>query len=641
MKKLLSVFMILSILAALCCNTGIRAQAAEIVAQGSCGASATWKLDRDGNLEISGTGLVWRGWGLYKDDIKTVTFNEGITEIGMEIFWGYTNLTTVSIPSTVTYIDEYAFEHCDSIATVYISDLAAWNNIRFVSESSNPTWYGAMLILQSEKNYADPELCIAFNVDTLPLPNRQYTDGTAIVDGIEIQWTQLNDDGSSIQMLDSDGKTSMLWNTQALPNKITKIEFVHNSEMSTYNDHNMIVKFGNAAKEAGYTEILKTSKYTDAYVLTPDINDYTFFCIEWDDEAPSYWDSIKVYYADEGSLDEDELPPLPIEPDTPAFVVPNLKLDHPSLSFEDEILYNVYFTVDDVTNVTEMGMITFADKQTDGTIDTAEKVIKGYLNSGSTYMVQSEGIPAKNLGDALYFKVYAKLTDGSYVYSDVAGYHAVAYADSVLSNEASSAEAKALVVSMLNYGAAAQTYFDYKTDRLMNAGLTDQQQALVQTYNSAMVQDVVKADSKKVGIFKMKDGYANIYSTVSFEGAFSINFYFASNKPADNGLTFYYWDAETYAGVDTLTPQNATGVLTMKQNGQDYGAAVAGIAAKDIDETVYVAGFYTSNGVSYPTNIIAYSLGNYCKTIAANGENFGAATAVYGFYAKNYFAGIA
>ena len=49
------------------------------------------------------------------------------------------------------------------------------------------------------------------------------------------------------------------------------------------------------------------------------------------------------------------------------------------------------------------------------------------------------------------------------------------------------------------------------------------------------------------------------------------------------------------------------------------------------------AGFYTSDGVAYPTGIIAYSLGNYCKTVASNGTAFGTATAVYGYYAKAYF----
>ena len=327
------------------------------------------------------------------------------------------------------------------------------------------------------------------------------------------------------------------------------------------------------------------------------------------------------------------------DPDYVEILKPEITMSYPSLSFEDEIFYNVYYTVDDASNIVEMGLITFGSKLTDGTMADAVDVIPGYINSGNTYMVHTNGIPAKNLGDALYFKIYAKLSDGSYVYSDVAGYHAVAYANTVLNNASSSAKAKALVVAMLNYGAAAQEHFGYKTDALMNASLTAEQQALVKAYDSSMVQDVVKADASKTGIFKMNGGYSNAYPTVSFEGAFSINYYFTPNKSVDDGLTFYYWDAETYNSVSKLTAQNATGRITMVSDGKgNWGAAVEGIAAKDMDSTIYVAGIYTSNGTSYPTNVIAYSLGNYCKTVAANGEAFGAATAVYGYYAKAYFA---
>ena len=323
---------------------------------------------------------------------------------------------------------------------------------------------------------------------------------------------------------------------------------------------------------------------------------------------------------------------------TAEIVVPTLSLNYPSLSFEDEILYNVYYGVDNTTSIVEMGLITFNEKLVDGTIADAVDVIPGYLSDGTTYMAQSKGIPAKKLGDALYFKVYAKLIDGSYVYSDVAGYHAVAYAKTVLNNTSSTAKAKALVVAMLNYGAAAQVQFEYKTDSLMNASLIPAQQALVQAYDPSMVADVVRADNNKVGSFVMNGGYANLYPTVSFEGAFSINYYFVPNKSVDDVLTFYYWDSATYNSVATLTPDNATGVITMTQDGGNWGAAVAGIAAKQIDETIYVAGIYTSNGVSYPTSVISYSLGKYCQTIAAQDNAFGAATAVYGYYAKAFFA---
>ena len=318
--------------------------------------------------------------------------------------------------------------------------------------------------------------------------------------------------------------------------------------------------------------------------------------------------------------------------------IPILNLNYPSLSFEDEIFYNVYFTVDDMSDVVQMGLITFNERLTDGTMTEAVDVIPGYVFGGEKYMVHTNGIPAKNLGDAVYFKVYARLADGSYVYSDVAGYHAVAYANTVLNDANSSAKAKALVVAMLNYGAAAQEYFGYKTDSSMNAALTAEQQALVSAYDSAMVQDVVKADAVKVGSFVMNGGYSKIWPTVSFEGAFSINYYFTPDKTVDAAPIMYYWDAEAYASVDVLTPENATGVLTMTQAGDHWYAAVNGIVAKAIDETVYVAGCYTGEGISYPSGVIAYSLGNYCKSVAANGQPFGAATAVYGYYAKAFFS---
>jgi hypothetical protein len=313
-----------------------------------------------------------------------------------------------------------------------------------------------------------------------------------------------------------------------------------------------------------------------------------------------------------------------------------LTLDHPTVSFEDEIFYNIYFNVDDMSSVTEMGLMTFDAELADGTFADAKEIIPGYTVSNGMYTVRTNGVPAKNMGDTIYFKAYAKLVDGSYVYSEIAGYNAIVYAHTVLKSNASDS-AKSLVVAMLNYGAAAQAQFGYKTDALMNAGLTAEHQAMVEAYSEAMVNDVVKPDSSKVGQFANNAGYTAIWPTVSFEGAFSINFYFTPNKAVDNGVTFYYWDAATYHSVDQLSPENATGIIDMTQYDSNWGAAVEGIAAKSIDDTIYVAGVYTSDGVSYPSAVIAYSLGNYCETIAADGNAFGAATAVYGYYAKAYF----
>ena len=318
---------------------------------------------------------------------------------------------------------------------------------------------------------------------------------------------------------------------------------------------------------------------------------------------------------------------------------PTLTLKTPTLAFEDEILYNVYFNVDNVSSIVEMGMATFGTRDTAGTVATAQEIIPGYVkNADGTYTVHSNGVPAKMLGDALYFKVYAKLSDGSYAYSDVAGYHAVLYANTVL-NSTASAEAKALVVAMLNYGAAAQVDFDYKADTLMNAGLTEAHQALIEAYNESMVAAVPTVSAAKAGVFVNNGGYSSLRPTVSFEGAFSINYYFTPKyTPAGSTITFYYWNLNDFNSVGVLTAANASGTVKMTATNGVYTAAVEGIAAKAIDEPIYIAAVYTNSGTHYYTPVIGYSLGAYCKNLAANGNAFGAATAVYGYYAKAYFA---
>ncbi|MBQ7345770.1 MAG: hypothetical protein IJW45_06885, partial [Oscillospiraceae bacterium] len=142
-------------------------------------------------------------------------------------------------------------------------------------------------------------------------------------------------------------------------------------------------------------------------------------------------------------------------------VQPTLALSYGTVSFESEILYNIYFNASDLDDVVEMGMITFDSQLTDGTIDDAVAVYSNYSTDGTLYMVATEGIAAKRMADQMWFKIYAKLSDGSYVYTSVNYYSAVRYANSILGRTSSSSYSKALVVAMLNYGAEAQLYFGY------------------------------------------------------------------------------------------------------------------------------------------------------------------------------------
>jgi malonyl CoA-acyl carrier protein transacylase len=243
------------------------------------------------------------------------------------------------------------------------------------------------------------------------------------------------------------------------------------------------------------------------------------------------------------------------------------------------------------------------------------------------------------MGEVVYFKVYAKLSDGSYVYSEVAGYSAAVYAKTILKKEAS--QSKALVVALMNYGAEAQKFFG-QTEDLMNEFLTAEQQALVKSYEEITIADTVKADAAKVGVFAKNDGFVRGYPSVSFEGTFAINYYFQPKYEVEGEMKLYYWTAEAYASAEVLTAENASGCMVMTE-GEDgiYGASYTAIAAKQIEDTLYVAVVYENGGNTYATGVIDYSLGTYCKQIAAKSDSemqdLAKATAVYGSYAKEFF----
>jgi hypothetical protein len=326
---------------------------------------------------------------------------------------------------------------------------------------------------------------------------------------------------------------------------------------------------------------------------------------------------------------------------TKPIVQPVITVGSPSVSFEGEIRYNIYFSASQLDDVVEIGLVLFDTKVADGTIENADQIIPGYTGENGSYMAQTNGIAPKNMGDALYFRIYAKLSDGSYVYTAIRGYNAVVYANSILKNS-TNAKMKALVVAMLNYGAAAQQSLNYKTDSLMNAGLTAEQQALVKPYDANMMDNLVAVEPLKVGKFAYNSaGYSGRKPSVSFDGAFSINYYFTTKFVPEGDMTLYYWTLSDYNAADVLTAENASGSMTMTNvGGNQYWGNVEDIVAKNIDETVFVAAVYTYGGVEYATGVLAYSVGSYCESMIAAQTMTEICTgaAVYGYYAKEYFA---
>lgn len=320
-----------------------------------------------------------------------------------------------------------------------------------------------------------------------------------------------------------------------------------------------------------------------------------------------------------------------------------LKPKSPALSFEDEVYINVFFTAENLGTLgpEDMGLITWSIAREDGTVDDAEHNIPGatYDAASGRYIVRSAGIRPAQLSDTLYFKIYIRLTDGSYLYSKLLNYSPKTYAVNMLNSSTSSAKLKSLIVAMLNYGAAAQTYFSYKPYNLMNSSLTAAQKAMVQSYSASMVSTLAKPDTAKAGVFTNNGGYSKRTPAVSFEGAFCINYFFTPSN-STSAMKLYYWTQEDYNAVTKLTTGNATGTIKMTKEDGVFTAAIDQIPAKELNSGIYVAARYSSGGVIYCTGVLPYSIGTYCTSMATKEGNVAAlaqATAVYGYYAKAYF----
>lgn len=93
------------------------AYASDIIASGECGENATWTLDSDGLLTISGTGEIYKSnsplWR-YTEPVKIVV-EEGITSIGASLFSGCKNVTEIQLPDSLTDIEYYAFHFCEKL----------------------------------------------------------------------------------------------------------------------------------------------------------------------------------------------------------------------------------------------------------------------------------------------------------------------------------------------------------------------------------------------------------------------------------------------------------------------------------------------------------------------------------------------
>ena len=83
--------------------------------------------------------------------LTSVTIPNSVTSIGSGAFCLCEALTSVTFGNSVTSIGRYVFDCCSSLTSVHISDLAAWCNIGFIDDTSNPLHYAHHLYLNGQE----------------------------------------------------------------------------------------------------------------------------------------------------------------------------------------------------------------------------------------------------------------------------------------------------------------------------------------------------------------------------------------------------------------------------------------------------------------------------------------------------------
>ncbi len=183
-------------------NIVIHFAKAEEDINGTYGDNITWTLSKDGTLVLSGSGdmsldynnksSIWSGYY-----IKNVIIEEGITSIGCYSFAG-TSLASISIPSTVTRIDNNAFFICESLSSVTIP-----GSVETIAEFA---FYACDLssvtISEGVKNIGDYAFLRCNNLSSVTLPStiekigRSALCGNIMEDiyynGTEKQWTSVD-----------------------------------------------------------------------------------------------------------------------------------------------------------------------------------------------------------------------------------------------------------------------------------------------------------------------------------------------------------------------------------------------------------------------------------------------------------------
>ncbi|MBO4873516.1 MAG: leucine-rich repeat protein [Lachnospiraceae bacterium] len=123
---------------------------------GTCGDGLSWTLASNGIMRITGTGAMTdysqsdkAPWYDYREQIKIVDVESGVTGIGAWAFRSCTNLTEVNLPRSLRSLGARAFVGCSSLGSVNIPEGVTGIGVYAFASCSSLSWVRLPQSLQS------------------------------------------------------------------------------------------------------------------------------------------------------------------------------------------------------------------------------------------------------------------------------------------------------------------------------------------------------------------------------------------------------------------------------------------------------------------------------------------------------------
>jgi hypothetical protein len=281
------------------------------------------------------------------------------------------------------------------------------------------------------------------------------------------------------------------------------------------------------------------------------------------------------------------------------------KIKYRSVSMKGNIAVNYYMLLSDEVLQDPNAYMQFIMPNGDVVKINVDQGNRVKLSDGETYSVFTCSVAAAEMTDDIKSQFF--YTGGS---STENIYSVQTYAATILGSNKYDATSKALIEAMINYGAAAQKYFNYKVNDLVNDGLT------TPNYSDVAIEGYERIPDQGTDLVVFRT------ASLLMQSEITLRLYFVMDDSVAEKFTVTYQGEKLKVG---------------KKNGMYY-VDVAGIVAAQLDEDVTVI---IHDGVEEAT--VTYNPLTYCATIL-NSEGYSdtakelvAALYLYNQAANKYF----